>query len=109
VRSGHSVVSACDASEAIARVSGEPLDLVLCDIRMPGISGLELVRQIREIDPELPCIVVTGHGSAEQSVEALNAGAFWYLEKPFEQRSLDVVRQLVDQAIEHRRLRKRVE
>ncbi len=105
VRSGHAVVSACDASEAIARVSGEPLDLVLCDIRMPGISGLELVRQIREIDPELPCIVVTGYGSAEQSVEALHAGAFWYLEKPFEQRSLDVVRQLVDQAIEHRRLR----
>jgi DNA-binding NtrC family response regulator len=89
----------------MARVSSEPLDLVLCDIRMPGISGLELVRQIHEVDPDLPCIVVTGYGSAEQSVEALHAGAFWYLEKPFEQRSLDVVRRLVDQAIEHRRLR----
>ena len=89
----------------MALVSSEPLDLVLCDIRMPGISGLELVRQIHEVDPDLPCIVVTGYGSAEQSVEALHAGAFWYLEKPFEQRSLDVVRRLVDQAIEHRRLR----
>jgi len=104
-RSGHSVTSARDAGEAMARVSSEPLDLVLCDIRMPGISGLELVRQIHEVDPDLPCIVVTGYGSAEQSVEALHAGAFWYLEKPFEQRSLDVVRRLVDQAIEHRRLR----
>ncbi|HEY8493509.1 MAG TPA: sigma-54 dependent transcriptional regulator [Myxococcota bacterium] len=104
-RSGHAVTCARDASEAMAVVSSEPLDLVLCDIRMPGISGLELVRQIREIDPDLPCIVVTGYGSAEQSVEALHAGAFWYLEKPFEQRSLDVVRRLVDQAIEHRRLR----
>ncbi len=104
-RSGHAVVSARDAGEAMARVSSEPLDLVLCDIRMPGISGLELVRQIHEVDPDLPCIVVTGYGSAEQSVEALHAGAFWYLEKPFEQRSLDVVRRLVDQAIEHRRLR----
>ena len=104
-RSGHAVTSARDASEAMARLSGEPLDLVLCDIRMPGISGLELVRQIHEVDPDLPCIVVTGYGSAEQSVEALHAGAFWYLEKPFEQRSLDVVRKLVDQAIEHRRLR----
>jgi DNA-binding NtrC family response regulator len=89
----------------MALVSSEPLDLVLCDVRMPGLSGLELVRQVREIDPDLPCIVITGYGSAEQSVEALHAGAFWYLEKPFEQRSLDVVRRLVDQAIEHRRLR----
>jgi DNA-binding NtrC family response regulator len=104
-RAGHGVVTARDAAEAMAIVSAEPLDLVLCDIRMPGISGLELVRQIRDVDPDLPCIVVTGYGSAEQSIEALHAGAFWYLEKPFEQRSLDVVRKLVDQAIEHRRLR----
>jgi DNA-binding NtrC family response regulator len=86
-------------------LSRQPADLVLCDVRMPGISGLELVRQIREVDPELPCIVITGYGSAEQSVEALRAGAFWYLEKPFEQRHLDVIRRLVEQAIEHGRLR----
>ena len=104
-RSGHAVITARDANEALRVVSAEPIDLVLCDIRMPGITGLELVRQIREVDPDLPCIVVTGYGSAEQSVDALHAGAFWYLEKPFEQRSLDVVRRLVEQAIEHRRLR----
>ena len=104
-RCGHGVVTAPGASEAMQIVSSEPLDLVLCDVRMPGISGLELIRQIREADPDLPCIVVTGYGSAEQSVEALHAGAFWYLEKPFEQRSLDVVRRLVERAIEHRRLR----
>jgi DNA-binding NtrC family response regulator len=104
-RCGHSVVAARDAGEAMRVVSSEPIDLVLCDVRMPGISGLELIRQIRDADPDLPCIVVTGYGSAEQSVEALHAGAFWYLEKPFEQRSLDVVRRLVERAIEHRRLR----
>jgi DNA-binding NtrC family response regulator len=104
-RAGHAVTAARDAAEAMAVISSEPLDLVVCDIRMPGLSGLELVRQAREVDPDLPCIVVTGYGSAEQSVEALHAGAFWYLEKPFEQRSLDVVRRLVEQAIEHRRLR----
>ena len=105
VRCGHSVVLARDAAEAMQVVSTEPLDLVLSDVRMPGISGLELIRQVRDVDPDLPCIVVTGYGSAEQSVEALHAGAFWYLEKPFEQRSLDVVRRLVERAIEHRRLR----
>jgi len=104
-RCGHSVVLARDAAEAMQVVATEPLDLVLCDVRMPGISGLELIRQVRDVDPDLPCIVVTGYGSAEQSVEALHAGAFWYLEKPFEQRSLDVVKRLVERAIEHRRLR----
>jgi len=86
-------------------VSAEHLDLVLCDVRMPGIQGLELVRQIHDLQPDLPCIVITGYGSAEASVDALRAGAFWYLEKPFDQTSLDVVRRLVDQAIEHGRLK----
>ncbi len=104
-RVGHSVLSARDASEALELVSAESLDLVLCDLKLPGLSGLELVRQIRELEPDLPCIVITGHGSAEQSIEALRAGAFWYLEKPFEQASLDVIRRLVDQAIELGRLR----
>ena len=85
-------------------VAAEPVDLVLCDVRMPGISGLELVRQIHEVDADLPCIVMTGYDSVEHSVEALRAGAFWYLHKPFEG-SLDVVRRLVEQAIETRRLR----
>lgn len=99
-----------DASEALsavsaAAVSAEPLDLVLCDVKMPGINGLELVRQIHDLQPDLPCIVITGYGSAEASVEALRAGAHWYLEKPFEQERLDVVRRLVEQAIEHGRLK----
>ena len=104
-RVGHSVISARDASEALAIVAAQPIDLVLADIRMPGLSGLELVRQIHEFAPDLPCIVITGYGGAEQSVEALRAGAFWYLEKPFDQGHLDVVRRLVEQAIEMGRLR----
>ena len=104
-RVGHAVVSARDASEALGIVAAQPIDLVLADIRMPGINGLELVRQIHEFAPDLPCIVITGYGGAEQSVEALRAGAFWYLEKPFDQGHLDVVRRLVEQAIEMGRLR----
>jgi DNA-binding NtrC family response regulator len=72
---------------------------------MPGLSGLELVRQIHDLEPDLPCIVITGYGSPEHSVDALRAGAFWYLEKPFDQANLDVVRLLVEQAIEHGRLK----
>ncbi|MCP4039099.1 MAG: sigma-54-dependent Fis family transcriptional regulator [bacterium] len=104
-RVGHNVLMARDASEAIGIVSSQPVDLVLCDIKMPGINGLELVRRIHEIEPDLPCIVITGYGTPENSIEALRAGAFWYLEKPFEQERLDVIRRLVDQAIEHGRLK----
>jgi DNA-binding NtrC family response regulator len=104
-RVGYSVSTARNAAEAMAIVTSDPLDLVLCDVKMPGISGLELVRQIRDIHPDLPCIVVTGYGSAESSLDALRAGAFWYLEKPFDQARLDVVRRLVEQAIEHGRLK----
>jgi DNA-binding NtrC family response regulator len=105
LRVGHRVSCARDASEAMSLVASEHLDLVLCDVRMPGIHGLELVRQIHDLQPDLPCIVITGYGSAEASVDALRAGAFWYLEKPFDQPNLDVVRRLVDQAIEHGRLK----
>jgi len=104
-RAGHQVITARDASEALSMLASHPIDLVLCDVKMPGISGIELVRQIHDLQPDLPSIVVTGYGSAEKSVEALRAGAFWYLEKPFDQGHLDVVRRLVDQAIEHGRLR----
>jgi DNA-binding NtrC family response regulator len=99
-RVGYEVITARDAKEALALVAEQPPELVLSDIQMPGINGLELVRQIKDVAPDLPCIVVTGYGSAEQSVEALRAGAFWYLEKPFDQGHLDVVRRLVQQAIE---------
>ncbi|MDH3519258.1 MAG: sigma-54 dependent transcriptional regulator [Myxococcales bacterium] len=104
-RVGHNVSQARDASEALSIVAGEPVDLVLADIRMPGINGLELVRQVHDINPDLPCIVITGFGSPENSVEALRAGAYWYLEKPFDQGNLDVIRRLVEQAIEHGRLK----
>ncbi len=104
-RVGHQVTEARDATEALAAVSAQPVDLVLADIKMPGINGLELVRQVHDINPDLPCIVITGFGSPENSVEALRAGAFWYLDKPFEQGNLDVVRRLVEQAIEHGRLK----
>ncbi len=104
-RAGYAVTCARDAAEAMSVVTAESLDLVLCDVKMPGVNGIELVRKIREFDPDLPSIVVTGYGTAENSVEALRAGAFWYLQKPFDQDHLDAVRKLVEQAIEHGRLK----
>ena len=104
-RVGHEVKQASDAREALSQIAHDPFDLVLADMRMPGLDGLQLIGEIQAIRPDLPCIIVTGFGSPESSVEALRSGAFWYLEKPFEQSNLDVIRRLVDQAIEHGRLK----
>ena len=105
LRVGYRVETAPDASVALQALGAQHVDLVLCDIQMPGINGLELVRQIHDLEPDLPCIVMTGYNTPENSVDALRAGAFWYLEKPFEQARLDVVRKLVEKAVEHGRLK----
>lgn len=102
---GYAISCARDADEALALLASQPIDLVLTDVKLPGINGLELVRQIHELKPDLPCIVITGFGGAANSVEALRAGAFWFLEKHFEHGDVDVVRRLVGQAIEHGRLK----
>ena len=105
-RQGHLISSASNGTEALEFVANERVDLVLCDVKMPGMSGLEVVKKIHALRPDLPCIIITGFGSSERSLEALEAGAFWYLEKPFEHERLDVIRRLVDQAIEHGRLKR---
>ncbi len=105
MRAGHAVSTARDGQEGLEAVGSQPLDLVLADLNLPGINGLELIRQIKEIDPDLPCIVITGQGSAEYSLDALRSGAFWYLDKHFEQGSPDIVRRLVDHAVENKRLK----
>jgi DNA-binding NtrC family response regulator len=104
-RAGYTVTAARDGAEAMGIVASQPVDLVLCDVKMPGISGNELVRQVRDVNPDLPCIVITGYGGAEASLEALQAGAYWYLDKGSEQTAHDVLRKLVSQAIEHGRLK----
>ncbi len=104
-RAGFTVTAARDGAEAMGVVSTQPVDLVLCDVKMPGISGHELVRQVHDVNPDLPCIVITGYGGAEASLEALQSGAYWYLDKGTEQTSHDVLRKLATQAIEHGRLK----
>ena len=104
-RAGYTVTAARDGGEAMGIVAAQPLDLVICDVKMPGISGHELVRQVHEVSPDLPCIVITGYGGAEASLEALQAGAYWYLDKGTEQVAHDVLRKLAGQAIEHGRLK----
>lgn len=78
----HDVITAANGTEASQLLAHRSFDLVITDERMPGISGIELIRWIREKSPETPVIVLTAYGSVENAVEAIKLGAEEYLIKP---------------------------
>jgi len=83
-RTGASVSSAASAEEAMCMLDGQPVDLVISDIRMPGLSGVELLREIKRTRPAVEVILMTGFGTIELAVECLHAGASNFLSKPFD-------------------------
>ncbi len=100
---GHSVETAPDVAAAVARLDGEPLDLVITDFRMPGADGLDLVRHVRENFPDTAVVMLTGFPSIEGAVEAVKGGAEAYLTKPFTQNELLATVAQVLQAFSGRR------
>jgi len=101
---GHEVVSALDAGAARARLESEaPWDVVLLDVMLPDADGLDVLRWVRERNPNLAVVMITAFGTVENAVEAMKAGAYHYLRKPFKN---DEVRLLVAQAIATTRLRR---
>ncbi|HUJ59177.1 MAG TPA: sigma-54 dependent transcriptional regulator [Kofleriaceae bacterium] len=88
-REGHDVVQAASGLEAIDRLAD--VDVVITDLRMPGADGMEVLRTAAKNHPHVPVIMITAYGSVGQAVEAIKAGAFDYIEKPFEQESIRVI------------------
>ena len=62
--------------------SGEPFNLVIADLRMPGMDGLTLIREVKQINPHLPIIIITGFSTESSAIEAVNLGVSGYLTKP---------------------------
>ena len=81
---GWSVGEAVDATEALAHEGLAQCRLVLCDMMLPGWSGLELAREIRHRRPEVPIVMITGYATAENALRAIEAGATAFLAKPFD-------------------------
>ena len=98
---GHAVDVAGDGSQALRLFSPDSHDLVVTDLRMPGTSGMEVLRQVTFTAPDVPVVVITAHGSVEVAVEAMRAGAYDFIEKPF---ARDVLLMAVERALVHRRL-----
>ena len=96
MREGHAVDLATNGAEAISRLGEESYELVITDLRMPGVDGMELLGFCAQQLPGLPVIVITAHGTVDTAVEALKLGAYDYITKPFEQ---DELRMVIDKAL----------
>jgi len=105
---GHTVKTGSSGEAALAMVQAEVPDLVIMDVRMPGMSGLEAFQAMHEIEPKLPVIIMTAYGTTETAIEATKLGAFEYVLKPFE--NIQDILVLIGQALEAGRcMRSRVE
>src|SRR5574344_2950585 len=99
---GYNVKIAADGKEGLAFIEKGDIDLVITDLRMPGISGEELLRKVTTETPGIPVIVLTGHGSIDAAVEAMHDGAYDFLTKPL---NLDQLGMIVKRALEGRELK----
>ena len=85
---GYTSLTASSGMEALDILRNESIDLVLTDVKMPGMSGIQLLEKIKEINPDIPVIIMTAYGSVEKAVEAMHKGAYTFILKPFENQAL---------------------
>ncbi len=97
-QSGYDAVAAASGAEALEKVRERPPSLIVTDLMMPGMSGLELLRRVRAENPEILVIVVTAFGTVENAVEAMKAGAYDYITKPV---NMEELRLIVDRGLVH--------
>jgi len=98
-KAGYEVEAMADGRSAIERLSHMSFDVVLTDIVMPDVSGLDVLGAVHEMDKDSVVILMTGHGTVENAIDALRLGAFDYLTKPFELKELLVT---VDRGLDRR-------
>ncbi|MFA5865081.1 MAG: sigma-54 dependent transcriptional regulator [Phycisphaerae bacterium] len=101
-RVGYKVSSFPDAGSAIETIQKQSFDLVISDLKMPGIDGVQMLRQIRQLGHDVPVIMMTAYGTVSSAVEAMKLGAFDYIQKPFDS---DEIELLVKRAMQDRHLR----
>ncbi len=102
---GYRPFSTDNGEEAVRRVGEEEIDLVLLDLNLGSRSGLDVLRELREVDPDVLVIIITGYGTVESAVEALKLGAYDYIKKPFK---ADAIHLIVRLALETQNLRREV-
>lgn len=105
-KEGYEVVTVSSGEEAVKKLDTEWFDLLISDLKMPGLSGLELLKKIKSMVPTLPCILLTAYGTIDSAVAAMKEGAYDYLTKPINN---DEIKLMVRKALDLHRLSREVE
>ena len=108
----YQVEEAEDGVQALEKIKNNDYDLVLCDIKMPKMDGVELLEEVKKIKPEIPMVMISGHGDMETAIQTMRLGAFDYISKPPDlNRLLNTVRNALDKkqlVVENKILKKKV-
>jgi DNA-binding NtrC family response regulator len=95
-KENYEIVTAASGNEAWEKFNEQPFDLIVTDITMPGITGIELLKRVKAEHPQTHVIIMTAYGSDEKKEEAINFGAYRYVEKPFE---IKLMKQIISEAL----------
>jgi DNA-binding NtrC family response regulator len=101
-KKGYKIFSASSGKEGVEIAGKDPVDIILSDFKMPGLSGLEVLEQVKKINPEISFVIVTAYGTVENAVKAMRLGAFDYISKPVDLDELDL---MIERIIEHKNLK----
>ncbi len=102
-RTDYEVTTTNNPLEVPELLKKDPYDLVITDLRMPDIDGIELIKMVRQVDDQIPFMIITAYGTIESAVEAMRKGAFDYLTKPFRQEQVLLT---IEKVMKWRRLQK---
>ena len=97
IKEGYEVVAAESGQDALAKAKKQDFDLIITDLRMPEISGIDVLEKIREKKPDIGVIIVTAYGEVNSYLKAMTLGAFEYLNKPIK---LDELRRVIRKALD---------
>jgi two-component system, NtrC family, response regulator HydG len=105
-REGHEITAAGDGAVALSRLNGTKFDLLISDLKMPKMTGIELLAEAKKLRPEMPVVLMTAFATVQTAVEAMKLGSYDYIQKPFDGEEIKL---LVERTLEHSRLRLEVQ
>src|SRR5580693_3667862 len=100
-REGHDCLACSDPQAAVTKLTGGRFDLLITDLKMPKMTGIELLAEARRLRPDMPVVLMTAFATVNTAVEAMKLGAYDYIQKPFDG---DEIRLLIERTLEHSRL-----
>src|ERR671939_157889 len=101
-REGHEITAAGDGAVGLSKLNATRFDLMISDLKMPKMTGIELLAEAKKLRPDMPVVLMTAFATVQTAVEAMKLGAYDYIQKPFDGEEIKL---LVERTLEHNRLK----